>query len=101
MDFALPTGTKVQTPVSGTVVKCKSLQSSYGNYIAIRDSEGNTHYFAHLSGFNNIKVGQKVNAGDLIGYSGSTGNSTGPHLHYEVRKGDDYGNQINPNNYLK
>lgn len=100
MDFALPTGTKVQTPVSGTVVKCKSLKNSYGNYIAIRDADGNTHYFAHLSGFNNIKIGQKVNSGDVIGYSGNSGNSTGPHLHYEVRSGDNYNNQINPNNYL-
>ena len=77
----------------------RSLKNSYGKYVVVEDNNGNYHYFAHLSGFN-CEVGQQVGRGQTIAYSGNSGNSTGPHLHYEVRQGNDYNSQIDPKNYL-
>ena len=99
MDFATPIGTKVQSTVAGTVVVAETLKDSYGKYVVIKDANGNYHYFAHLDGYN-VKAGDTVGKGTLIGYSGNSGNSTGPHLHYEVRKGNDYAAQINPKVFL-
>lgn len=99
MDFAVPEGTAIQSTTSGVVTEVLSLRDSYGKFIVVKDASGNNHYYAHLSGFN-CKIGDKVNRGQVIGYSGNTGNSSGPHLHYEVRHGDDYGKQIDPRSYL-
>ena len=104
VDFAMPTGTKLSSNVQGTVVysgwgKSGTGYGNYGNVVAIKDFSGKTHLFAHLDSVN-VKVGQKVNAGDLLGATGSTGRSTGPHLHYEVRSGG-YGTDIDPSPYLK
>ena len=99
VDFAVPIGTPIQTPVSGTVVKIQSLTDSYGKNVRIRDADGNTHYFAHLSGFGDIQEGDTVDAGTIIGYSGDTGNG-GAHLHYEVRRGDNWHDQLDPYTYI-
>ena len=99
MDFAVPEGTAVQSTTAGRVVEVLSLKDSYGKFIVVKDNNGNNHYYAHLSGFN-CEMGDTVSRGQVIGYSGNTGNSTGPHLHYEVRVGDDYGKQIDPRSYL-
>ncbi len=99
MDFALNTGTPIQSTVDGEVVTAKKIPNSYGTHVVIKDANGNYHYFAHLSSFN-VKVGDKVTRGQNIGKSGNTGKSTGPHLHYEVRVGNDYGKQIDPQIYL-
>ena len=99
MDFAVNTGTPIQSTVDGEVVTAKKIPNSYGTHVVIKDANGNHHYFAHLSSFN-VRVGDKVTRGQNIGKSGDTGNSTGPHLHYEVRVGNDYSNQIDPRNYL-
>ena len=99
VDFAVPIGTPIQTPVSGTVVKIQSLTDSYGKNVRIRDADGNTHYFAHLSGFGDIQEGDTVDAGTIIGYSGDTGNG-GAHLHYEVRRGDNQQDQLDPYTYI-
>lgn len=99
VDFAVPIGTPVECPVSGTVVKIQSRTDSYGKNVRVRDADGNTHYFAHLSEFGDIQEGDTINAGDLIGYSGDTGNG-GAHLHYEVRRGDDQYDQLDPYRYI-
>jgi TP901 family phage tail tape measure protein len=100
VDFGVPTGTPIRTPVGGKVVVSKDLAGSYGRYVVIADSGNNYHYFAHLSK-RNVGVGTTVPKGALVGFSGNTGNSTGPHLHYEVRKNNIYSQQLSPWQFLK
>ncbi|MFN3608562.1 MAG: peptidoglycan DD-metalloendopeptidase family protein [Hyphomonas sp.] len=83
-DFAAPTGTPIYAAGSGTVQRA-SWNGGYGNYIKIKHSRGYETAYAHLSRYAaGLKSGQKVRQGQVIGYVGSTGASTGPHLHYEV-----------------
>jgi murein DD-endopeptidase MepM/ murein hydrolase activator NlpD len=93
VDFAAPTGTPIYAAGDGVLVMA-GRNGSYGNYLEIRhNSEFNTAY-AHLSRFaKGIERGSRVRQGQVIGYVGSTGRSTGPHLHYEVKQN---GKQINP-----
>lgn len=83
IDIAVPTGTGIIAPVDMRITRA-NWSDSYGNVIYGEDTQGNQYRFAHLSGFN-VQQGQTVAAGSLIGASGSTGRSTGPHLHFEVR----------------
>ena len=76
---------------AGTVIVAQ-YSSSYGNYVAISHGSGNTTLYAHMSSLK-VSVGQYVNQGDVIGITGSTGNSTGPHLHFEVTEN---GVRVNP-----
>ncbi|MEX3100374.1 MULTISPECIES: M23 family metallopeptidase [unclassified Streptomyces] len=103
-DFAVPTGTAVVAAHSGTVVKAgpggAGDGSAYGNAIVIRHSSGVYSQYAHLSRVG-VKVGQKVSTGQKIGLSGSTGNSTGPHLHFEIRTTANYGSAVNPVAFLR
>ena len=93
VDFAAPSGTPVMAAADGTIVRAE-WYSTYGKFIEVRHSNGYSTAYAHLKGYaKNLRVGKKVEQGDIIGYVGSTGNSTGPHLHYEVRH---KGVQINP-----
>ena len=93
VDFAAPIGTPIYSAGNG-VVEFKGRNGGYGNYIRIRHNNAYKSAYAHLSNFKKgITKGTRVNQGDIIGYVGSTGNSTGPHLHYEII----YNNkQINP-----
>ena len=85
-DFAAPTGTPIMASGSGTVLVAQRYKG-YGNYILIRHNSIYRTAYAHLSKFKKgIRKGVKVNQGNIIGYVGSTGMSTGPHLHYEVIK---------------
>ena len=99
-DFPVPLNTPVYSTCDGEVVAVTSLTTSYGKRIKIRATvNGSTVYirYCHLNSFA-VNVGDKVTSGQLIAYSGSTGNSTGPHLHYEVRNSNDrYGSSSNPN----
>jgi murein DD-endopeptidase MepM/ murein hydrolase activator NlpD len=96
LDLAVPAGTPVLAPADGVVEKA-SWFSSYGNFIEI-DHGGNMETrYGHLSGYN-VVAGQHVHKGDVIGYVGSTGRSTGPHLHYEVRIG---GEAVDPTPYMQ
>lgn len=99
-DFPVALNSPVYSTCDGEVVAVTSLTTSYGKHIKIKAVvNGATVYmrYCHLNSFA-VSVGDKVSSGQLIGYSGSTGNSTGPHLHYEVRNGNDYyGNASNPN----
>ena len=83
MDFTAPTGTDVFSTGDGVVKTVKSQRRELGNHIIIDHGFGYQTVYAHLDGFN-VKVGQKVKRGDIIGFVGNTGLSTAPHLHYEV-----------------
>lgn len=85
IDYAVPLGTPVLAADAGLVVKAAWDTSGYGNHVRIQHSDGYMTVYGHLSVID-VKVGDRVNAGDVVGRSGSTGYSTGPHLHFEVRK---------------
>lgn len=94
LDFAAPRGTPIMAAGDG-IVERANRYGAYGNYIRIRHGSGYKTAYAHLQGFaKNIGKGKRVTQGQVIGYIGSTGRSTGPHLHYEILQGD---RQINPN----
>jgi hypothetical protein len=95
MDFTSPVGTEVYATGNGVVTKVESMSRGYGNNILIDHGFGYETLYGHLSKMK-VHPGQHVSRGDLIGYVGNTGTSSGPHLHYEVRKG---GNPINPVNF--
>ncbi|MDX2593359.1 MULTISPECIES: M23 family metallopeptidase [Streptomyces] len=103
-DFAVPTGTEVLAAHGGTVVKAGPNGAgdgpAYGNAIVIKHGNGTYSQYAHLSRID-VKVGQVVKTGQHIALSGSTGNSTGPHLHFEIRTTPNYGSAINPVVFLK
>ncbi len=83
LDFGIPVGTPVRTTMDGRVVYAGWNGQGYGNLVIVENGAYRT-YYAHLSSVP-VSVGQQVNAGTVIGLSGNTGNSTGPHLHYEIR----------------
>ena len=93
VDFAAPSGTPIYAGGNG-VVEVAGVNGGYGKYIRIRHNNGYKTAYAHLSGFKKgLNKGVRVSQGEVIGYVGSTGKSTGPHLHYEII----YQNQqINP-----
>ena len=96
IDFSLPKGTPVYATADGIVKVVKSSFTGYGKRIDIDHGFGYKTRYAHLDMFN-VKKGQKVKRGDIIGYSGNSGKSTAPHLHYEVHKD---GKPINPVNFF-
>ncbi|MFY4721205.1 M23 family metallopeptidase [Streptomyces sp. LaBMicrA B280] len=103
-DFAVATGTEVFSVHGGTVVKAGPNGAgdgpAYGNAIVIKHENGVYSQYAHLSRVD-VKIGQKVKTGQHIALSGSTGNSTGPHLHFEIRTTPNYGSALNPVPFLK
>jgi murein DD-endopeptidase MepM/ murein hydrolase activator NlpD len=99
VDFAVPTGTSVKAVAAGKVVSA-GWGGSFGYQVVIRHSDGRYTQYAHLSAIS-VKNGQTVGGGQRIGRSGSTGNSTGPHLHFEVRTGPGFGSDIDPVAYLR
>ena len=93
LDFAAPSGTPVFAAGDGVIEKA-GWNGSYGKYIKIRHTSTYKTAYAHLSSFHkNIRVGKRVLQGKTIGYVGTTGRSTGPHLHYEVIQNN---RQVNP-----
>jgi len=96
IDFKAKKGTPVKASGAGVVVSA-SRKGGYGKVVEIRHSNGYTTRYAHLSRMN-VKKGQKVKKSQVIGKVGSTGRSTGPHLHYEVRRND---KARNPSKYIK
>lgn len=92
LDIATPMGAKVQAPADGVVVST-GLKGSYGNAIVIDHGYGVVTRYGHLSGFN-VRPGQRVRRGDVIGFVGQTGRATAPHLHYEVWVRDQNQNPI-------
>lgn len=95
VDLAAPTGTPIYATADGIIDKAQRF-SSYGLYICIKHGANLETRFAHMSRLA-VAAGERVTKGDLIGYVGSTGRSTGPHLHYEVRVD---GVAVNPIPYM-
>ncbi|MDC0584339.1 M23 family metallopeptidase [Bacteroidales bacterium] len=95
MDFTAPLGTEIYSTGDGVIEELRKSNRGYGNKIVVNHGFGYRTLYAHLNTFN-VRKGQKVKRGDVIGYVGTTGTSTAPHLHYEVsinRK------KVNPINY--
>ncbi|MAQ71323.1 MAG: peptidase M23 [Alphaproteobacteria bacterium] len=93
-DFAAPTGTPIYAAGDGVIEKASRF-GAYGNYVRIRHNDNIKTAYAHMSRFGkDVKSGSTVKQGEVIGYIGTTGRSTGPHLHYEVLLD---GTQVNPN----
>ncbi|MER6504108.1 transglycosylase family protein [Streptomyces sp. NPDC001455] len=99
VDFPVPTGTSVKAIGSGTVVSA-GWAGAYGYQIVIRHADGKYSQYAHLSALH-VREGRHVSAGQRIARSGSTGNVTGPHLHFEIRTGPGYGSDVDPLAYLR
>lgn len=96
LDIAAPTGTNIYAAGDGTVEKAIHSNSGYGNLVVISHGNGIQTYYAHCSKLY-VTKGEEIKAGDLIAAVGSTGNSTGPHCHFEIRID---GVAVNPQNYL-
>ena len=96
VDWPCPTGTAVHASDSGVVVIAKKLTYSYGQYILIDHGNSLSTLYAHNSSLV-VGVGDKVSKGQIIAYSGESGNATGPHVHFEVRLN---GTRVNPMSYL-
>jgi murein DD-endopeptidase MepM/ murein hydrolase activator NlpD len=95
IDIGALYGAEIRAPANATVLVARR-ESTYGNLIVLDHGDGITTRYAHLAQFN-VQKGTVVGKGDVIGFVGSTGRSTGPHLHYEVRLDD---RTLNPRNYL-
>lgn len=91
-DFGASTGTPIMAAGDG-IVKFKGWSGGYGNFVMIQHNGTYATAYGHMSRFANIRQGGRVKQGQVIGYVGTTGRSTGPHLHYEVRQN---GRQVNP-----
>ncbi len=96
LDFTAPIGTEIYATGNGVVARMEAMGRGYGNNILIDHGYGYRTLYAHLSKFK-VRPGQRIKRGDVIGYVGSTGSSTGPHLHYEVWKNT---NKIDPINFF-
>lgn len=97
VDFAAPSGTPIPAGGSGKVV-FRGWKNGYGNYIKIKHNGTYSTAYGHMSAFKSgISVGSQVNQGQIIGYVGSTGLSTGPHLHYEIIKDGEHVNPLTVN----
>ncbi|RII20679.1 Glycyl-glycine endopeptidase ALE-1 precursor [Streptomyces sp. YIM 130001] len=98
-DFVVSSGTPIKAIGQGTVVSA-GWSGSYGNEVVIQHEDGHYSQYAHMTSLG-VSTGQTVSGGQQIGLSGSTGNSTGPHLHFEVRTGPGYGSDVDPLAYLR
>lgn len=96
IDYACPSGTPILASEAGTVISAGWLNGGWGYAVIIQHADGNATLYAHLK-MVAVKVGQHVKRSEVIGYSGSTGNSTGPHLHFEARhNASDYTSHFDP-----
>lgn len=96
MDFTAPIGTPIFATGNGTIESTEYNGRGYGNNVVISHGFGYKTLYGHMSRFN-VRAGQRINRGDIIGYVGNTGSSTGPHVHYEVIRN---GEKINPVNFF-
>lgn len=99
IDFHAASGTSVHAVGTGTIVEA-GYGGAYGNNVVIKHNDGTYTQYGHMSSLD-VSVGQQVTPGQQIGLSGSTGNSSGPHLHFEARTGSQYGSDIDPIAYLR
>jgi len=96
MDFTAPLGTEIYSTGDGTIESVSSGKRGMGNYITVNHGFGYKSTYAHLESFN-VRQGQKVRRGDVIGFVGNTGMSIAPHLHYEIKLN---GENVDPVNYF-
>jgi murein DD-endopeptidase MepM/ murein hydrolase activator NlpD len=96
IDFTANTGTEIYSTGDGVVSRADNMAQGYGNHVVIKHGFGYETLYGHMTKYI-VRPGQKVKRGELIGYVGSTGRSTGPHVHYEVIKN---GQKANPVNYF-
>lgn len=100
IDIANQEGTPIYAPYVGTIIDIREGATGYGNHVIMTcDDQGNGetyHLFAHLQGFSDIEIGQRVTKSTVIGYMGSTGNSTGSHCHWEISQNGTF----NTSNYI-
>lgn len=97
IDLRAAVGTPIQASASGTVVKANTSKKGYGNHIVIQHLSGMSSIYAQLSELK-VRVGQEVKQGEIIALSGNSGASTGPHLHFEIRKD---GKSVDPEKYIQ
>lgn len=100
VDVAMPVGTPLTAPADGVVVK-KGFGSSGGHTLILKHADDVFTVYYHLEKPSHFLVGSRFVTGELIGYSGNTGASTGPHLHFEVRKSARWGDTVDPVPYLQ
>jgi murein DD-endopeptidase MepM/ murein hydrolase activator NlpD len=98
LDLAAPLGTPILSASDGVVLRAGSA-SGYGNALYIQDADGDVHIYGHMR-YYNVSEGDIVHAGDQIAKVGNEGQSTGPHLHYEIHRGGMYGRPIDPEDWL-
>lgn len=96
IDIAAPTGTPVLAAAEGEVLRTGNQPAGYGRFIEVRHANGLTSFYGHLSSVD-VTDGDRLVAGQQIGRVGSTGYSTGPHLHFEIRRGSA---KMNPERYI-
>ena len=97
IDYAGSRGTKVRAVAPGRVILVRKLTTSYGKHVKIKHACGKVSLYAHLMSIR-VHQGQKVGKGKVVGRRGSTGNSTGPHVHFEIYSN---GHTINPDPWIK
>jgi hypothetical protein len=97
IDLSMPTGTDIMSPVNGVVERLVDYGSeNIGKGVIIRTEDGERLIFGHLSEYK-VKVGEYIHQGDLVGLSGNTGNSTGPHLHVGLKENGEF---VDPSHYV-
>ena len=100
-DFGVAIGTQVHSVYDGKVVQVGFDKGGYGNYVKVQHPSGVYSFYAHLSS-QTVSVGQTVSGGSIVGLSGNTGRSSGPHLHFEIRTGSGSNKEtVDPLKYLK
>jgi murein DD-endopeptidase MepM/ murein hydrolase activator NlpD len=100
VDYAVPEGTPIMSPNAAKVIAITPNKGGYGNTVILSNENGQRLLFAHMKDFGNIKVGDVIPRGTQIGTVGSTGASTGPHLHFEVSSYVKGGAKYNPEEYM-
>jgi hypothetical protein len=98
LDLAAPLGTPIYAAADGVVLKAGRV-SGFGNAVYIQDADGNVHIYGHMR-YYDVAAGEIVHAGDQIAKVGNEGYSTGPHLHYEIHRGDMHGRPLDPEKWL-
>jgi murein DD-endopeptidase MepM/ murein hydrolase activator NlpD len=98
IDLAGPLGTPILSATDGVVVRA-GRASGYGNAVYVQDADGNVHVYGHMR-YYDVEAGDLVHAGDQIATIGNEGQSTGPHLHYQIHGGSMNGRPIDPQEFL-
>ena len=99
IDLAAPLGTPIYAATDGVVLRAGPA-TGFGNAVYIQDADGNVEIYGHMR-YYNVRAGDLVHAGDQIAKVGSEGQSTGPHLHFEIHRGSMTGRPFDPSTWLR